>query len=86
MSIGSGWKYVRKWFSYLFVGFHFSSSFGAKLDFTEDSKDDSGGGNYSINYFVAPPNFKGDFSYGGDTVSKEETFEYCKLTRKIWVG
>ena len=75
MSIGSGWKYVGKGFSYLFVGLQFLSSFGAKLDSTEESKHDSGGGNDSINDFVAPPNFKGDFSYGGDTISVEETFE-----------
>ena len=82
MRIGSGRKYVRKGFSYLFVGLQFLSSFGAKLDSTEESKDDSGGGNHFISDFVAPPNFKGDFSYGRDTVSAKEIFEYCKLTRK----
>ena len=75
MSIGSGWKYVRKGFSYWFVGLQFLSSFGSKLDSMEESKYDSGGGNYSINDFVVPPNIKGYFSYGGDTISTEETFE-----------
>lgn len=56
----------------------FLSSFGAKLDSTEESKDDSGGGNDSIHDFVAPPNFKGDFSYGGDTISAEEMLDHLQ--------
>jgi len=49
----------------------FLSSFGAKSYSADESKDDSGGGNDAIHDFVAPHNFKGDFSYRGATISVE---------------
>lgn len=56
----------------------FLSSFGAKLDSAEESKDDSGGGSDAIHDFVAPHNFKGDFSYGGTTISAEEMLDHLQ--------
>lgn len=56
----------------------FLSSFGAKLDSTEESKYDSSGGNDAFHDFVAPHNFKGDFSYGGATISVEEMLDHLQ--------
>ena len=60
----------------------FLSSFGAKLDSTEESKDDSSGGNDAFHDFVAPHNFKGDFSYGGATISVEEIL-VCSISQEF---
>eukprot|EP01018_Ginkgo_biloba_P005336 Gb_13753 [translate_table: standard] len=56
----------------------FLSSIGAKLDLAEESKDDSSGGKDAMHDFISPHNFKGNFSYGGATISAEEMLDHLQ--------